>query len=70
VNVIMKFISSYFNVNVLVLCLISSFFLIYIDGKEYKKDGFKREYKFSIITAFFYIIGGFVIYISSLFIRI
>jgi hypothetical protein len=67
---ILKFIVTYFNINVLVLCLVSSFFLINIDSKEYKRDGFKQENKFSITTAFVYIIGGFVIYISSLFIRI
>lgn len=69
-NVILKFIVTYFNINVLVLCFISSFFLIYIDGKEYKRDRFMKEYKFSVRSAFFYTIGGFVIYISSLFIKI
>jgi hypothetical protein len=70
VKEILKFIVTYFNINVLALCIVSSFFLIYIDGREYKKDGFKKEYKFSTTTAFVYIIGGLVIYISSLFIRI
>ena len=68
-NVIVKFITNYFNLTVLSLFLISSFFLILLDCKEYKKEGLKREYTFSKIIGYIYIIGGFAMYIVATYIK-
>lgn len=59
---ILIFIQNYFNINVLALFMVSSFFLIYMDCKEYKSKGLKKEYKFSMSMGIFYIAIGFIIY--------
>lgn len=66
---LLKFLQNYFNVNVLVLFLISSFFLIYIDCKEYKEAGLTKEYKFSKYIGVGYIVIGFAVYGLVKFIR-
>ena len=68
-NTIMKFITNYFNLTVLSLFLIASFFLILLDSKEYKKEGLKTEYTFSKIVGYIYIIGGFAVYIVANYIK-
>jgi hypothetical protein len=67
---VLKFLQNYFNINVLILFLISSFFLLYIDCKEYKRDSLHREYKFAKYTAIVFIIVGFTIYEFAKFIRV
>ena len=68
-NTIMKFITNYFNLTVLSLFLIASFFLILLDSKEYKKEGLKTEYTFSKRVGYVYIIGGFAMYILATYIK-
>jgi hypothetical protein len=67
---ILRFLQNYFNFNVLILFLISSLFLILVDCKEYKKNGLKKEYKFSLYTGIIYIAVGFAVYGFSRFIRV
>lgn len=59
---VLIFVQNYFNINVLALFLISSFFLFNLDCKEYKAKNLKKEYKFSMVIAILYIVGGFIIY--------
>lgn len=70
IDIILKFITNFFNLTVLALLLISSAFLIIGDCAEYKKKGLIREYKFSKVVGYFYIIGGFAVYIAASFIRV
>lgn len=67
---ILKFVQNYFNLNMLILFLLSSFFLIVIDCKEYKKDGLNKEYKFSLYMGIIYILLGFTMYGLSKFIKV
>jgi hypothetical protein len=62
---ILRFIADKFDLNVLILFLISSFFLIFIDGKEYKKKDLKREYKFSRNSGIFFVVFGFIMFIAA-----
>lgn len=68
-DAILKFIENYFDLNVLMLFMISSAFLILGDCKEYKKDNQMKEYKFSKFTGYFYIAFGITMYIVAGFIR-
>lgn len=45
-----------------IVCFISSFFLLFIDCKDYKKKGFTREYKVSKFFGIFFIIFGVVMF--------
>ena len=67
---ILKFISSKFDLNVLVLFIISSLFLLLLDCKEYKKKNLKKEYKFSKFFGIFYIGLGIVMFIFARYIRL
>jgi hypothetical protein len=67
---ILKFISSKFDLNVLVLFIISSLFLLLLDCKEYKKNNLKKEYKFSKFFGIFYIGLGLVMFIFARYIRL
>ncbi len=66
---ILKFIADTFDLNVLVLFLISSMFLLLFDCKEYKKKGLKKEYKFVKFFGIFYIGFGVAMFIFARFIR-
>lgn len=61
-NPIWRFLVDYFNLTVLVLFFISSGFLIFVDCREYKKEGLKREYIFSKATAYVFIFGSLAVY--------
>lgn len=65
---IIIFLKQYFNMNMLLLFLISSFFLIYFDSKDFKKKNMENEYKFSLYVGIAYIVGGLGIYIFANFI--
>lgn len=67
---ILKFIADKFDLNVLSLFLISSFFLIFVDGKEYKEKNLIKEYKFSRFCGIFFIVFGFVMFIAAKMIHI
>jgi hypothetical protein len=69
-DTILRFLQNYFNLNVLMLFLISSLFLILGDSKIYKKNGLKKEYKFSFYTGIIYIVLGFAVYGFSKFIKL
>lgn len=62
---ILKFISDIFDLNVLILFLISSMFLLLLDTREYKKGGFKREYKTAKFFGYFYIAAGIIFYVVA-----
>jgi hypothetical protein len=70
VSEILRFIAETFDLNVLALFLIASFFLLYFDSKEYKKNDLKKEYKFSRFFGFFFIGFGIVMYIIARNIRL
>lgn len=67
---ILKFIASVFDINVLVLFIISSLLLLLLDCKEYKKGDLKTEYKFSRFFGFFFIGFGIVMFIFARLIRV
>ena len=69
-NWIIKFIINYFNLTVLSLFLISSLFLIFLDSKEYKKEELKKEYTFSKVIGYIYIIGGLAAFIVANYIKV
>jgi hypothetical protein len=65
---IITFLKEYFNINILVLFFVSSFFLLYFDSREFKKKSMQRDYKFSLYIGIAYIIGGLGIYLLTKFI--
>lgn len=67
---VLKYIANTFDLNVLMLFLISSLFLLIMDAGEYKKKGFKKEYKFARFFGFFYIGFGFVMFVFAKLIKI
>lgn len=69
-DAVLKYIADTFDLYVLALFLISSMFLLLFDAKEYKKKGYKKEYKFARFFGFFYIGFGFVMYIFAKLIKI
>ncbi|GIW48708.1 MAG: hypothetical protein KatS3mg079_184 [Caloramator sp.] len=63
---ILKFFKEYFDFNVMLLFLISVFFL-YKDSKEYKQKGMQKEYKFCRFFIYLYTIVaiiGYVLYLN------
>jgi hypothetical protein len=68
-NAVLSFLVNTFDVNVMILFIISGLFLIFLDSKEYKKDGFKKEYKFARFFGIFYIVAGIILYTATRFIR-
>ena len=66
---LLKFIVDYFDFIVLVLFLIASAFLLFVDCSEYKKSNLRKEYNFSKFIGYFYIAFGFTMYIVAGFIR-
>ncbi len=50
------------------MLLVSSFLLLFIDCKEYKKKGYKKEYKISKFFGVFYIVFGVGMFIFARFI--
>ena len=66
---ILKFIVDYFDLIVLVLFLIASAFLLFVDCSEYKKNNLGKEYSFSKWIGYLYIAFGFTMYIVAGFIR-
>lgn len=64
-NAVLEFIHGTFDLNVLVLFLISALMLIFVDAKAYKKDGLKKEYRFARFFGFLYLILGFVLYFAA-----
>lgn len=69
-KVLLKYISDTFDLHVLALFIISSMFLLLFDGKEYKKKGLIKEYKFSNFFGIFHIVFGLAMYIFARFIKI
>ena len=67
---ILEFISDTFDINVLALFIISSIILIFFDSQDYKKQGKKREYKFSKFFGYLYMGLGFALYIAAKLIRV
>jgi hypothetical protein len=67
---ILRFIADVFDINVLALFIISSLFLLFMDAKEYKEQGNKKEYKFSRFFGYFYIVVGLALYVAAGFIRV
>lgn len=67
---ILRFIANTFDFNVLCLFLISSIFLIYIDGRNFKKLEWIKEYKFSIYAGYFYFAAGLILFIMARYIRL
>lgn len=63
------FIVDTFDLNVLMLFFISGIFLAF-DAKEYKKDGFTKEYKLTRFFGYFNIIVGMILYILTKNIRL
>jgi hypothetical protein len=61
-DTVIKFLKEYFNINILVLFFISSWFLLYFDSKEFKKKNMQREYKFSLYIGIGYIVISLGIY--------
>jgi fluoride ion exporter CrcB/FEX len=66
---VLKFIAGTFDINVLALFLISAVFF-FVNSKEYKKNGLKKEYKFSKFMMYFYIGLGMALYIAARYIRL
>lgn len=66
---LLVFIVDTFDLNVLILFLISSIFLVF-DTKDYKKRGLVKEYRFSRFFGYFYIIIGMILYVMSKYIRL
>ena len=69
-KLVLKFISDTFDLHVFLLFIVSSMFLLLLDCKDYKKRGYKKEYKFTKFFGIFYIGFGLVMYIIARFIRI
>lgn len=69
-KIVLKYIVNTFDLNVLMLFLIASLFLLLMDAKEYKKKGLKKEYKFARFFGFFYIGFGFAMFIFAKLIQI
>lgn len=60
---ILQFIKKYFDIDLLSIILLSSIFLLFVDAKEYKEKNYIREYKFSKLLGYLYIIGGVILFI-------
>lgn len=67
---VFRFLHNYFNFKVLLLFLISSYFLLHLDCKYYKSKGLSKERKFSMYVGLIYIAAGLLLYGLSRFIRI
>lgn len=67
---VLKFIAGKFNMNVLVLFIISGLLLLLLDCKQYKTEKLKKEYKFSKFFGIFYICFGIVMFIFAKLIRV
>lgn len=67
---ILKFIANTFDLNVLGLFLISSIFLIYVDGRDFKKLELYKEYKLSVYAGYLYIAAGIILFIMARYIRL
>jgi hypothetical protein len=67
---VLSFINRTFNINVLVLFLIASIFLLFIDAPNYKKTNYVRESRFCKAMGYIYIILGLGLYIAARLIRV
>jgi hypothetical protein len=70
IEALLLFIDRTFNINVLVLFLLASIFLIFIDAPNYKKTNYVRESRFCKAAGYIYIILGFGLFIAARLIRV
>lgn len=66
---IMHFFKDMYDFNVLVLFLISSYILVFIDSKALRRKCLKKESKLSKAAGFIYAVLGIGLYITSLIIK-
>ncbi len=67
---VLKYIADTFDFNMLILFLLASLLLLLMDAREYKRKGFKKEYKFTRFIGFFYIGFGVVMFVFAMLIKI
>ncbi len=66
--IILKFINKYFDLRVFALFLVTSFILIFIDAKDYKKLNMAKEERFSKVAGYIYAVLAVVLYGISKFV--
>lgn len=67
---VLRFISETFDLNVLILFLLSSIILLGFDARYYKKNNAVREYKSARFFGYFYIAAGILLYVIARNIRL
>jgi small neutral amino acid transporter SnatA (MarC family) len=66
---IMHFFKDMYDFNVLVLFLISSYLLVFIDSKALRRKGLNKESRLSRVMGFVYAALGIGLYVTSLIIK-